>query len=139
MHHTSITDPSHIYHTSITHPSLILHALNSEQDNKLKVEHEQLTEQIADLAQVMQDDTRVLGILKQETREIRAKHAVPRRSALWEEEAELTEQDFLANDRLVNISATTTVTIAVTATTATATTATATATDAATTAHLLFS
>ena len=43
----------------------------------------------------------MLGILKKETQEIRAKHAVPRRSALWEEEAELTEQDFLANDRSV--------------------------------------
>jgi DNA gyrase subunit A len=66
---------------------------------KLSEEHKELTAQIKDLTSIMEDDNRVHNIMIQETLEIKLKHAAPRKSVIWEQEAPLSDEDFLANDR----------------------------------------
>jgi DNA gyrase subunit A len=62
-------------------------------------EQTQLGKNIADLESFMQDDKRVFKLLKEETLALKAAHATPRKSQIWAEEGDLSDEDLLANDR----------------------------------------
>eukprot|EP01038_Epipyxis_sp_PR26KG_P009141 gene9141-12327_t len=76
--------------------SLTLRRLTAMEESKLSNEHEELVQQIASLKVAMEDD-------KKETLALKDKHGVPRKSIIFGEEAELSTQDLLANDRSVII------------------------------------
>lgn len=78
-----------------------LRRLTALEEDKLKEENEDLQRQIKLLTGVMQDDKKVFEIMRQETLELKAKHAQPRRSILWDEEGAISEEDLVANDRSV--------------------------------------
>lgn len=82
---------------------LRLGRLTSMEVKKLKEEHKDLTQQIKQLKAIMEDDAQVRDIIISETLEIKAKHAVPRRSIIWTDEGPLSDEDLLANDRSVII------------------------------------
>lgn len=69
------------------------------EETKLKEEHEDLKLQIEKRKKIMADDKEVYNIIKQETKTLKTKHAVPRRSEIVGEEENLTDEDLLANDR----------------------------------------
>jgi DNA gyrase/topoisomerase IV subunit A len=47
----------------------------------------------------MKDDEEVFRILVEETAALKKTHATPRKSQLWADESELSDEDLLANDR----------------------------------------
>lgn len=74
------------------------------EEAKLLEEHEDLLKQIGTLGKIMTDDKAVYTVMKRETLELKKKHAVARRSEIvLGEEAELSDEDLLANDRSVII------------------------------------
>lgn len=77
------------------------HRLTALEDAKLRTEREGLQARIKDLTGLMQEDGRVYEVMKTELKEIRDKHAVPRRSEIKADAGALTELDLLANDRYV--------------------------------------
>lgn len=83
--------------------ALRLSRLTAMEKEKLKAEHEELTADITTAESIMHDDSRVYSILKSETKEIRDKHGVDRRSIITAEEGSLSDEDLLANDRSVII------------------------------------
>ena len=82
---------------------LRLSRLSGLEEKKLKEEHDDLTKQIEYLTKVMSDDKLVYGIMEDETKTLKAKHAVPRKSVLWQEEAALSDIDLINNERSVMI------------------------------------
>ena len=66
---------------------LRLGRLTGLEESKLREENKQLMSDISHLMLVMSDDTLVNEIMTRETLELKAKHAVPRKSVLWGEEA----------------------------------------------------
>jgi len=82
---------------------LRLSRLSGLEEKKLKEEHDDLTKQIEYLNKVMSDDNLVYGIMEEETKALKAKHAVPRKSVLWQEEAALSDIDLINNERSVMI------------------------------------
>ena len=79
--------------------SLRLGRLTSLELTKLTDEHTELATEISTLSQVMEQDSLVYNIMINETLEIKAKHAVPRRSVVWKDEGDLTVEDLITNDR----------------------------------------
>ena len=79
--------------------SLTLRRLTAMEESKLNSEHSELSQQILGLEKLMSEDKSVFECIKQETQELRDKHAVPRRSVLLGEEQELEDTDLLANER----------------------------------------
>lgn len=82
---------------------LRLGRLTSMEESKLKEEHNLLTAQIDSLTKVMNDDSLVFEIMKNETMELKEKYGVPRKSSIWGAEAPLSDMDLLANERSVII------------------------------------
>jgi DNA gyrase subunit A len=78
-----------------------LRRLTALEEDKLREENKDLLRQMKLLSGVMEDDKMVFDIMRQETLELKAKHAQPRRSVLWNEEGSLSEEDLVANDRSV--------------------------------------
>lgn len=84
--------------------SLTLRRLTALEEGKLAAEHAELTTQIGHYASLMSSDEEVYRAIQQETRELRDKHARPRRSELvLGESAEVADEDLLANDRYAPI------------------------------------
>jgi len=83
--------------------NLTLRRLTSMEESKLKTEHEELSQQIAILTSLMNDDSEVYKVMKHETIVLKTQHGVPRRTVLLDEQAELNDKDLLANDRSVII------------------------------------
>jgi len=83
--------------------SLTLRRLTAMEETKLKAEHEDLSSQIKSLRLLMDEDNEVYKLLKKETRALKAKHAVPRRTKIVDDAAELSEVDLLANEGSVII------------------------------------
>ncbi len=83
--------------------SLTLRRLTALEEGKLSSEHTELSAQIATLTTLMSSDEEVFRTIQQETRELRDKHAVPRRSQIVQEVAEMTDADLQANERCVSL------------------------------------
>jgi len=73
------------------------------EESKLRIEHEELSQQIAILNSLMNDDSEVYKVMKHETTVLKTQHGIPRRTVLLDEQAELNDKDLLANDRSVII------------------------------------
>lgn len=79
-----------------------LRRLTAMEEDKLREENRDLLRQIRLLTGVMEDDAQVFQIMRQETLELKEKHAQPRRSIVCtDEEGSLSDEDLLANDRSV--------------------------------------
>ena len=72
------------------------------EETKLSAEHEELTQQIAALQAVMDQDQRVYQVIVQETQQLKKKHGRPRQSVISDEQADLSEEDLLVNGRCVH-------------------------------------
>jgi len=81
--------------------ALTLGRLTALEDAKLRAERAQLRNRIDEFQALMREDEKVYEVMKSELKEIRAKHAVPRRSLIRAHAGMLTELDLLANDRSV--------------------------------------
>jgi len=80
--------------------SLTLRRLTALEEGKLTAEHTELSAQIAHYSTLMSSDEEVYRAIQQETRELRDKHARPRRSEIVQgESAEVADEDLLANER----------------------------------------
>jgi DNA gyrase/topoisomerase IV subunit A len=75
--------------------------LTALEDKKLRQERDELLAKMEELRALMQQDDKVFDVMRGELRDIKRKHAVPRRSVIKDEAAELTEMDLLANERCV--------------------------------------
>ena len=81
--------------------ALRLTRLTGMEESKLKAEGDDLSKNINELETSLQEDSEVYKIMVRETIELRDKYGVPRKSVIWKEEAELSDQDLLANGRSV--------------------------------------
>lgn len=80
-------------------PTYLYYRLTALEDIKLRAEREGLQAKIKDLNALMQEDDKVYAVMKRELKEIKDKHAGPRRSIIKADTGSLTELDLLANDR----------------------------------------
>ena len=68
---------------------------------KVRAEYAQLLERIKDLLDILAREARVFAIIKDELREIKAKHATPRLTELLPEEGEIAIEDLIANEGVI--------------------------------------
>jgi len=80
---------------------LTLRRLTAMEETKLSDEHEDLSKQIEVLSKLMSEDQEVNKLIKKETRELRNRHATPRKSVIVVDQGELSEMDLLPNERSV--------------------------------------
>ena len=78
---------------------LTLRRLTALEEGKMTAELAELGASIESLQRLMAEDGAVYEVIKKETAELSAKHAVARRSVLVKAEGELSDQDLLANER----------------------------------------
>ncbi|MDP9292637.1 MAG: DNA gyrase subunit A [Verrucomicrobiota bacterium] len=77
---------------------LRLYQLTGLESDKIATEYKELIERIKDLVDILAKEIRVMQIIKDELREIRAKHATPRLTGLVPEEGEINMEDLIANE-----------------------------------------
>ncbi|MDM9381752.1 DNA topoisomerase (ATP-hydrolyzing) subunit A [Chlorogloeopsis sp. ULAP01] len=78
-----------------------LRRLTALEADKIRHEHEELQAQIADLNDILARRERVLHIIETEVKQIREKHATPRRTVIMHGEGELEDTDLIANEKAV--------------------------------------
>lgn len=76
-----------------------LRRLTALEAEKIRLEHEQLQEQIADLKDILAKRSRILEIIETEAQEIKASHATPRRTRIEVGEDDLLDIDLIANEK----------------------------------------
>ena len=79
--------------------ALRLGRLTSMEIQGLEKEHEDLLKDIEKRKGIMQNDQEVNKIMIKETEELKKKHGKPRQSQILEENADLSAEDLLANDK----------------------------------------
>jgi DNA gyrase subunit A len=80
---------------------LRLYQLTGLEAGKVRAEYAQLLERIKDLLDILAREARVFAIIKDELREIKAKHATPRLTELLPEEGEIAIEDLIANEGVI--------------------------------------
>ncbi len=80
---------------------LRLYQLTGLEVDKVKAEYAQILERIKDLLDILAKETRVFTIIKEELREIKAKHATPRLTDLVPDEGEIAIEDLIANEGVI--------------------------------------
>jgi DNA gyrase subunit A len=78
-----------------------LQRLTGLERRKLKEEHEELLQQIAYLKSVLEDPSKLRGIIKEELLRIKQKYADPRRTEIHPEEADLDIEDLIAEEEVI--------------------------------------
>ncbi|MCL6636037.1 MAG: DNA gyrase subunit A, partial [Peptococcaceae bacterium] len=78
-----------------------LRQLTGLEREKLEQEYRELVEKIAYLRSVLDDERKVLGIIKEELSEIRKKFADPRRTVISSEEAAFGAEDLIPEEEVV--------------------------------------
>ncbi|MCT7952770.1 DNA gyrase subunit A [Ancylothrix sp. C2] len=76
-----------------------LRRLTALEAEKIRKEHEDLQEQIADLRDILARRERILQIIESEALEIKTKFATPRRTEIQHAEGEIDETDLIANEK----------------------------------------
>jgi DNA gyrase subunit A len=71
-----------------------------EQD-KIKGEYDAIIAEIKDLMDILEKESRVLAIIKEELRAIQEKYATPRRCPILPDEGEIAIEDLIANDGMI--------------------------------------
>lgn len=87
--------------------SLTLRRLTALEDSKLQQEHQTLLSEIAVQETLVTNDDSVYDTIKRETRQLRDRHAVPRRSVIVSQaeakKMDISEKDLVPNDQCVII------------------------------------
>ncbi len=80
---------------------LRLYQLTGLEIDKVDREYKALLETIKDLLDILARESRVMGIIKQELADIRAKHATPRKTEIVPDEGEIAIEDLIANEGVI--------------------------------------
>ena len=80
---------------------LRLYQLTGMEQDKVKGEYDGILLEIKDLLDILAREERVLGIIKDELRAIREKHATPRKCPILAEAGEVAMEDLIANDAMI--------------------------------------
>lgn len=76
-----------------------LRRLTALEAEKIRKEHEELQDQIADLRDILARRERILQIIESEALEIKTKFGTPRRTQIHHAEGEIDETDLIANEK----------------------------------------
>lgn len=80
---------------------LRLYQLTAMEQDKIKSEYDAVIEEIRDLMDILDKEARVLAIIKDELREVKEKHATPRRCPILPDEGEIAIEDLIANEGMI--------------------------------------
>ena len=80
---------------------LRLYQLTAMEQDKIKGEYDGVIEEIKDLMDILEKESRVLEIIKNELLEIKEKHATPRRCPILPDEGEIAIEDLIANEGMI--------------------------------------
>jgi DNA gyrase subunit A len=80
---------------------LRLYQLTGLERDKVIGEYEELLKTIADLLDILDKESRVLAIIKQELQTIKTKHGSPRRTSIVADEGEMQIEDLVANEGVI--------------------------------------
>lgn len=80
---------------------LRLYQLTGMEREKVHKEYMDLLETIKDLVDILAKESRVLTIIKNELKEVKAKHATPRKTDLVPDEGEIAIEDLIANEGVI--------------------------------------
>jgi DNA gyrase subunit A len=80
---------------------LQLYRLTGLEIDKVRQEYRELLERIKDLLDILDRESRVMGIIKEELLEIRQKYATPRMTAIVPDEGEIAIEDLIANEGVI--------------------------------------
>jgi DNA gyrase subunit A len=80
---------------------LTLRRLTALEADKIKQEHADLVERIAELRAILGDETRVMGIVKEELQEIADAYGDERRTQITHAEGEIDIEDLIADQQMV--------------------------------------
>ena len=76
-----------------------LRRLTALEAEKIRLEHDELQTQIADLQDILARRERILEIIQTEVTEIKTVHATPRRTVIEHAEGEIDDTDLIANEK----------------------------------------
>ncbi|MDD2708003.1 MAG: DNA gyrase subunit A [Verrucomicrobiae bacterium] len=80
---------------------LRLYQLTGLEVDKVRAEYNELMGRIKDLMDILAKESRVLAIIKEELREVKEKHATPRKTDLVPDEGEIAIEDLIANEGVI--------------------------------------
>jgi DNA gyrase subunit A len=80
---------------------LRLQRLTALQTNEIKQEHADVLERIKELREVLGDETRVMGLIKEELLEIKERYGDERRTEITHSEDEIDIEDLIADQQMV--------------------------------------
>jgi DNA gyrase subunit A len=80
---------------------LRLYQLTGLEREKVQKEYLALMDTIKDLTAILASEARVLAIIKQELKEVKTKHATPRKTDLVPDEGEIAIEDLIANEGVI--------------------------------------
>ncbi|BAZ05677.1 DNA topoisomerase (ATP-hydrolyzing) subunit A [Calothrix sp. NIES-3974] len=78
-----------------------LRRLTALEADKIRLEHEQLQVQIADLRDILARRERILEIIETEVKQLKERFATPRRTVITHAEGELDDTDLIANEKAI--------------------------------------
>jgi DNA gyrase subunit A len=78
-----------------------LRRLTALEADKIRIEHEDLQTQIADLQDILARRERVLEIIETEVTQLKTSFATPRRTVITHSEGEIDERDLIANEKAI--------------------------------------
>jgi DNA gyrase subunit A len=80
---------------------LRLQRLTALQTNEIKQEHADVLERIKELREILGDETRVMGLIKEELLEIKQRYGDERRTEITHSEDEIDVEDLIADQQMV--------------------------------------
>lgn len=80
---------------------LRLYQLTALENDKITAEYKNLLAQIEDYLDILAQESRVLGIVKDELRAIKEKHATPRKTEVIPFEGDMAIEDLIPNDTMI--------------------------------------
>jgi DNA gyrase subunit A len=80
---------------------LRLHRLTGLERDKIKLEHEQLMERIAELKKILGDDSLIYSVIKEELKEIKKKYGDERRTDITADESDIEIEDLIPEEENV--------------------------------------
>jgi DNA gyrase subunit A len=81
--------------------AMTLRRLTALEANKIKSEHEELVERIRELREILGDESRVMGLIREELIEVRDAYADERRTEITHSEDEVDIEDLIADQQMV--------------------------------------
>ena len=80
---------------------LRLYQLTALEQDKIKGEYDKIIEEIKDLMDILDKESRVLAIIKDELSIVKEKYATPRRCPILPDEGEIAIEDLIANEGMI--------------------------------------